>query len=163
MFSHTREHSSVVGIDWQNPDTCVPWRSSLNGRTRIQPSFPRALHLIVTMCCQHDSVLNQPRLRKQTSSNTPARILQQDMSNRKKNISVTSTLLSLIQFSRLLNNYILFSVHKVEGFQWQPPLSWIKAPKLYVRLDHGDPPSSFRTKETDFNISNWTDANQFIL
>ena len=85
------------------------------------------------------------------------------MSDKKKNISVTSTLLSLIQFSRLLNNYILFSVHKVEGFQWQPPLSWIKAPKLYVRLDHGDPPTSFRTKETDFHISNWTDADQFML
>ena len=109
MFSHTREHSSVVGIDWQNPDTCVPWRSSLNGRTRIQPSFPRALHLIVTMCCQHDSVLNQPRLRKQTSSNIPARILQQDMSNRKKSISVTSKLLSLILFSGLSRIIIFYS------------------------------------------------------
>ena len=50
---------------------------------------------------------NQPRLRKQTS-NLPLRILQQDMSNRKKNISVTSTLLSLILFSGL-SQIIIFN------------------------------------------------------
>ena len=61
------------------------------------------------MCCQHDSFLNQPRLRKQTSSNIPARTLQQDMSNRKKNISVTSTLLSLILFSGLSRMIIFYS------------------------------------------------------
>ena len=115
------------------------------------------------MCYQHDSFLKQPRLRKQTSSNIPARALQQDMLNRKKNISVTGMVFPLIRFSGSAQINTLFPVHKVEGFQWEPPLSWIKAPKLYVRLDHGEPPSSFRTKETDFKASDWTDANQFTL
>ena len=61
------------------------------------------------MCYQHNSFLNQPRLRKQTSSNIPSRILQQDMSNKKKNISVTSTLLSLILFSGLSQIIIFYS------------------------------------------------------
>ena len=101
---------------WTPEDnTCLPCRSSLNGRTRIQPSPPRALHLIVAMCCQYDSFLNQPRLRKQTSSSVPARTLQQDMSNRKKNISVTSTSLSLILFlglSRMITFYSQFTKSK---------------------------------------------------
>ena len=77
--------------------------------TQIQLSPPRALHLIAAMCYQHDSFLNQPRLRKQTSSSIPARTLLQDMSNKKKNISVTSTLLSLILFSGLSRMIIFYS------------------------------------------------------
>ena len=84
---------------WQTePDTCVPWRSSLNGRTRIQPSFPSTSHLGVALYCQHDSFLNPLRLRSQTSSNIAHRILQQDMSNKKKNISVTGTPFYSIRF-----------------------------------------------------------------
>ena len=150
---------------WTPEDnTCLPCPSSLNGRTRIQPSPPKALHLIVAMCYQHNSFLNQPRLRKQTSSNIPARILQQDMSNRKKSISVTSKLLSLILFSGLSRIIIFYSQFtKSKALNGSLPWSWIKAPKLYLRLDYGDPIKSARTKEIEYHVSSWDTDNTFTL
>ena len=56
---------------------------------------------------------------------------------------------------------LLLSVHRVDGLGGER--SWIKTLKLYVRLDRGDPPFSFRTTEVDYNISSWADANQFTL
>ena len=56
---------------------------------------------------------------------------------------------------------LLLSVHKVDGLDGER--SWIKTLKLYVRIDHGNPVSSFKTKEIDYKISSWVDANQFAL
>ena len=53
------------------------------------------------------------------------------------------------------------SVHKVDGLDGER--SWIKAFKLYVRIDHGNPISSVRTKEIEYNVASWVDANQFAL
>ena len=56
---------------------------------------------------------------------------------------------------------LLLSVHKVDGLDGER--SWIKTLKLYVRIDHGNPVSSFRTKKIDYNLASWVDANQVTL
>ena len=56
---------------------------------------------------------------------------------------------------------LLLSVHRVDGLDGER--SWIKKLKLYVRIDHGNPVSSFRTKEIEYKIASWVDSNQVTL
>ena len=48
-----------------------------------------------------------------------------------------------------------FVVHKVEGFHWNPPWTWIKPPKLYVRVDSGSSKVTAKTTEIDGARSEW--------
>ena len=86
------------------------------------------------------------------------------MLNNNKTISVTSMLLSLTRFSGSSQMTVYYSQFtKSKALNGSLPWSWIKAPKLYARLDHGDPPSSFRTKEIEYKIASWVDSNQVTL
>ena len=66
-------------------------------------------------------------------------------------------------FETLLTRFMLLflSVHRVDGLDGER--SWIKTLKLYVRIDHGNPVSSFRTKEIEYKIASWVDSNQVTL
>lgn len=159
---HTREHASILEITPEE-NTCPPCRSSLSDRNSDSAESPKS----PSPHCSHvlpARLFSQPTSTTQTS-NIPAGIpQQQDMLNNNKTISVTSMLLSLTRFSGSSQMTVYYSQFtKSKALNGSLPWSWIKAPKPYARLDHGDPPSSFRTKETDYNVSSWTDANQFLL
>ena len=47
-------------------------------------------------------------------------------------------------------------VHRVEGFSWNPPWTWVKQPKLYVRLACGHD-RSCKTIEIDGTVLEWNE------
>ena len=62
-----------------------------------------------------------------------------------------------------------FSVHRIEGFSWNPPWTWIKQPKLYVRLacGHGRSCKTIEINGTEFEwnekLPMWVRSLRFVL
>ena len=65
------------------------------------------------------------------------------------NIDLTSLKIIVLIF--------LSVVSRVDGFRWHPPWSWIKPPKLYVRIDSGKSEKIRKTREIKGTTFEWND------